>query len=98
MKKLPNKWCIKPDTEEQGLVVRNYINELMGEEYYSASYTCKYYWHYSAYSEQRGSYCWTSPSDKTYKVITFDQFEKWVLKKYENCNYLIEVLKRHNVI
>ena len=98
MKKLPSKWCIKPAHSDEGVIICDYINQFRTKHKYTSTASTHYYWHYPAYDEVSDNFCWINPK-YGYGIITFKQFERWVLKKKnENYNYLIEVLKRHNIV
>lgn len=74
---LPEKWCLKPVTKEQGNIIREWINEIKIGSKYKVGREQDFYWHYPEYDIMH-SHCYDRPV-VGYEEITFDQFEKCVL-------------------
>lgn len=95
MNELPEKWCIKPANEAEGLVVRKFINDVIGESYYGTYYTTNYYWHFPSYDKEH-DFCYTSPKTG-YRVIEFAEFEEIVSEKNRDYGYLTKLLKKYGI-
>ncbi len=87
----PEKWCVltTPDTRK---IVNTYINS----KGYNSELKDDYYIHYPFYKGGFGSAY--NEILEHYTQISFDQFEKYILKKpEENYSYLIQLLNNINI-
>jgi len=92
-----DKWCIKPANTDEGAVVCDWINQFTTPiNFYGSSFSTHYYWHFPAYDKSGRNFCYTSP-EKGYRIIDFAEFKKITLRKSENYDYLIKVLKKYNI-
>jgi len=73
---LPEKWCIKPNSESQLTKIWEYCASQNGDARNS-----EYYYHFPEF--KRMCTCASSPL-KGFTEITFKQFERWVLKEIPN--------------
>lgn len=78
---LPEKWCIKSENAEQHLEIVNYFEQISESNSVVSLYAWQYHGYFYFHKPFYSSRCALEFKLDEYTKLTFEQFEKYILKK-----------------